>query len=193
MTSEGKINKNIVKRIYSANAFHEQKWVKLINESVESCKFDESRDLAKSLAQFFECTNQNLEDNCIYFQNTLECDKVQEHFETCKDVKPDCKSWPDNLLDPEICCNAPRLFTQTLHYSVSCRRKCSAEELFVPRQIKCVENCLNNETKVKANGKYDFKVVKTLLLESTQKKELWEKPVEEAVEACEGKMSGNLY
>lgn len=190
MSSNGKINKNVVKRIYNANAFFEQKWMKLINESVEHCNFDESKDLAKSLAKFFECTNQNLEDNCVNFVNTLECDKAQEHFETCKNVKPDCGFWPEELLNPEICCNTPRLFSQFSRHSVNCRKKCSAEELFVPRQIKCVENCLNNDTKLKVNGKFDFKVVKQLLLESTQKKEEWEKPISEAAEKCEGKING---
>lgn len=164
--------------------------MKLINNSVENCKFEESRDLVKSLASFFECTNQNLEDNCVNFVNTLECDKVQEHFEACKNLKPDCKRWPDNYLDPEICCNTPRLFSPMSRHTVNCRKKCSSQELFIPRIIKCVENCLNVDTKLKVNGKFDFKVVRKLLLESTLKKEEWEKPIKEAAEKCEGRMNG---
>jgi hypothetical protein len=190
MNSDGKFNKNIVKRIYNMNSFYEQRWVKLINDSVESCKFEESKNLARSLAKFFECTNQYLEDNCINFVNTLECDKVQEHFESCNNVTADCNTWPENLLDPEFCCNTPRMFSQNSKHSVSCRRKCSAEELFIPRQIKCVESCLNVDTKLKVNGKFDFKVVKQLLLESTQKKDEWEKPISAAAEKCEGKLNG---
>ena len=188
--SDGKINKNVAKRIYNSNAYFEQNWMKLINDSVEMCNFEESKSLAKSLAKFYECVNQNLEDSCVNFVNTIECDKVQEHFETCRNITPNCHSWPENLIDPEPCCNTPRLFPLTSHLNLICRKKCSAEEFFVPRQMKCVENCLNNDTKLKVNGKFDFKVVKQLLLESTTKKSEWEKPVAEAASVCEGKIHG---
>jgi hypothetical protein len=176
---DGKINKQIVKRIYNANAFHEPKWMKLVSESVEICKFEESKSLSKSLAKFYECINQNLEDNCVSFVNTIECDKVEEHFESCRNETFDCKTWPEMFVEPEPCCNTPQLFPHSSRHNLNCRKKCSTEEFFLPRQITCVEDCMNSESKLKAHGKFDFKIAKILLLENTNKKEEWDKPITE--------------
>lgn len=190
LIADGKFNKNIAKRIYGNNAFHELRWTKLINESVDSCDFNETGSLAGSLAIFFECINLNLENNCASFVNSLECDKVQEHFEKCNKIEPDCNHWPQTLINPEVCCITPRLFNQ--HQIFSCRRKCSAKELFLQRQIKCVDNCLYNETNVKVDGKFNFEVVKKFLLENSKKQPKWETAINDAVEKCEKKIKGWL-
>lgn len=188
LITDGKLNKNVAKRIYSNTAYYEHRWMKLINDSVDECEYDESGVLAENLAKFFECINQNLENNCVDFVNSHECDKVQKHFEKCHNFEPDCKHWPQTLINPEVCCVTPRLFSQ--NHILSCRRKCSAKELFLQRQLKCVDNCLYNDTKVKENGKFDFTVVQKLLIENSKSQPDWEKSIEDAVEKCEKKMRG---
>lgn len=188
LMTDGKLHKNIAKRIYGNNAYYEQRWMKLINESVDRCEYDESGVLAENLAKFFECINEHLENNCASFVNSLECDKVQEHFEKCHNLEPDCENWPQSLINPEVCCITPRLFSQ--HQIFLCRRKCSAKELFLQRQFKCIDNCLYNETGVKVEGKFDFEVIKKFLLENSKSQPEWEKSIEDAAEKCEKKIEG---
>lgn len=188
INDDGKLNKNVAKRIYGNSAYNEQRWMKLINDSVDECEYNESGVLAENLAKFFECINENLENNCVDFVNSQECDKVQEHFEKCHNFEPDCKHWPQTLINPEVCCITPRLFSQ--QQILSCRRKCLVKELFLQRQIKCVDNCLFNDTKVKENGRFDFAVIHKLLIENSKSQPDWEKSIENAVEKCEKKMKG---
>lgn len=190
MITDGKINKKVVIRIYGNNAFYQQHWMKLINESVENCEFDEFGTVAGSLAKFFECVNLNLENNCVSFTNTPECDKVQELFEKCHNYEPDCSQWPENLINPEICCKTPPLFNSRL--IATCRRKCSALELFLPRIMSCIDGCLYNETKLKIDGRFDFEVVEKFLIENSKNQPEWENPIKDAVGKCETKMKGKL-
>jgi hypothetical protein len=185
MSENGKINKNVVKRIYGNNAFYEQKWSKLIGESADDCEFDESENLSKSLAKYFDCINKNLEENCVSFVNNFECDKVQEHFEACKNVKPDCKNWPSNLFAPEICCQTPQLFNE--QEKLTCDKKCSKIQLFTQFKLKCVDKCLFDETGVRNDDEFDFTVIKKLLNENTRNEE-WKNVIEKAAEKCETKL-----
>lgn len=189
LVHDGKFNKNIARRIYENHAFHEAKWMKVINESFELCEYDESAtSLAENMAKFFECINSHLENNCVSFVNSMDCDKVQELFEKCHNHEADCTSWPQVLIHPDVCCKTPQLFSQ--HAISVCRGKCSAKELFLPRQLKCMEKCLFSDTSVKVDGKFDFKVVLKLLTEHILSNPEWEKPIVTAVEKCETKIKG---
>lgn len=188
LITDDKLNKNVVKRIYGGNAFYEEKWMKLINGSVDNCDFDESGPLVENLAKFFECINLQLENNCASFTNSIECDKVQEYFEQCNNIKPDCEVWPQTVINPDVCCKTPPVFSQ--RHINTCRQKSLTKELFLPRQIKYMESCLFNETNIKVDGKFDFAVLQKLLIANTKENPEWEKPITEAIEKCEKKMKG---
>lgn len=190
ISADGTINKNVVKRIYNTNALFEERWMSIINASVSECDFEKSEALSQSLAKFYECVNLRLENNCVSFVNTLECDGVQEYYERCNNIRYDCDSWPEDMIFPISCCKTPQLFTKQLTYS--CRRKCLAEEFFIPRQVKCIEYCLLNETNIKTDGKFNIDVVKNLLIENTRTKPSWQKGIEDATTKCDKKMKGKL-
>lgn len=188
LSDDGKLNKNVVKRIYNGNALHDAQWMKVIDKTVDSCEFIESDSLTKSLASFYECVNHELEDNCVKFANTRDCDKVEEYFKTCKDIQLDCSSWPEELTNPKGCCKTVALFSREL--TQSCRKKCAMKELYIPRQLRCTDQCLFIDSNVRVDRMYDFNVVKSLLLENSKTNSDWEKPIENAVEKCEKKLKG---
>lgn len=190
LTKERKINKNIVKRIYANNALHDVVWMKVINQSVDGCDSLDSGASSQSLAKFYECVNENLENNCVKFFNTDACDKVQEYFERCNNIKADCEHWPDSLAYSDGCCKTPQIFSQ--NYVLACRKKCASIEFFPSLQVKCVESCLINDTSLKVEGSFNFTVVKKLLHENTNDRTEWEKLIEETVGKCEVKMQGAL-
>lgn len=178
------INKLAVKRIYEANSFYHQRWFKVINESVEKCSFEALQPLTVSLPKFYACVNQELEENCADFSRSIECDKTEEFFESCRNTTIDCTQWPDSLVNSAFCCKTPRIFSN--HQVSTCQKNCSAKEFFLPRQLKCEENCLHNLTH--SQEKIDFSIVQKMLLENSKDEPLWEKHIEEAVSKCEHKM-----
>lgn len=163
--------------------------MKVIDKTVDSCEFQEADSLTQSLAIFYECVNHKLADNCVEFVNTRECDKVEEYFETCKDIQPDCDSWPESLPNPEVCCKTVRLFNRELIQN--CKKICAMKELYIPLQLNCTHRCLFNDSKVRVDGKFDFNVVKSLLMKNSKNNLNWEKPIENAVEKCEKKLKGS--
>lgn len=188
VNDDGELNKNVVKRIYNGNAFNEPKWMKVINETVDFCDYNKSDSLTESLASFYECVNSKLENSCVKFINTRECDEVEEYFESCKNIQPDCNIWPDDLINPEGCCKTVPLFNREIQQT--CRQNCAMKELYIPRQVNCTWRCMFNDSKVHMDGKFDFSVVKFLLIQNSKSNPDWEKPIEIAVEKCEEKLKG---
>lgn len=186
---DGSINKSAAKRIYENNAYHDRVWLKLIGDGVDKCNFESTESLTENLIKFYNCVDDFLSENCVSFIQTSECDKVEEHFETCKNIQPDCSVWPKHLMNPAICCQTPSLFSETLNSK--CRTECHRKQFLLTKQIECLNNCTYIETGLKAEGKFNFEVVKKMLIESSgNKSEIWEKPIENAVNVCEKFITG---
>lgn len=182
------INKPAVRRIYEGNSFHDRKWSKLVGDAVEKCEYSTGGTLPDNLMKFFNCVDDFLVDHCVSFSQTPECDATEEHFETCKNIQPNCTAWPINMIHPEACCKIPQILSEEL--SSKCRISCQRKELFLPRQVECINNCTYIHTGLRANGKIVFEVAKKMLIESSNNTAEWEKPIEAAVAECEKLMKG---
>jgi hypothetical protein len=186
LDDNGEINKNIVKRIYNINAGYSEKWLKVINSSVDTscCEFNQSKPLAERIASYFECIDSHLEQNCVSFLESIECDKVQEHFENCNNITADCSKWPENLMSLEMCCKVPRLFSRRFYDD--CRKKCYQKEMFPERQMKCIRDCLMVESNIKVDGKFNFEAVKHSLINNLHNNsEPWTNIIENSVKNCD--------
>lgn len=177
-----------MKRIFENNAYQERDWVKIIGEGVEKCEYDSTGTLSQNLAKFYSCVNEYLAENCVSFVQSPECDATEQFFEQCKNIQPNCTAWPMVLGHPESCCKTPLLVSEEL--SSKCSHTCRRKEFFLVKQIECLTNCTYMETGLRNEGKVDFEVVKKMLLESSNKTEAWEKPIEEAIQICEKNIKG---
>lgn len=186
---DGSINKIAVKRLYENNAFHNREWVKVIGEAVEKCDYETTGTLTQNLIKFHNCVNDLLAENCVSFIQTPECDPTEEYHEQCKNIQPNCTAWPTHQIHPEVCCKTPQLFSEAL--TSKCSRDCKRKELFLVKQSECIQNCTYIETGLRSDGKVDFEVVKKMLIESSNKSEAWEKPIESSIQFCEKKIRGN--
>lgn len=191
LDDSGLINKNIVKRIYNIHASYSPEWLKVINETVDaSCDYNSTKSTAESLANYFDCINSNLEKNCASFVNSLECDHVQEHFEKCNNVSVDCQMWPENMMDIEMCCIVPRLFTKTIFQD--CRHQCHVKELFHDRRVKCIRKCMFSEANIKmTDGQINFDAVKQALIGNSKHNSQWFDVIENVVGLCSNKIQGD--
>lgn len=187
---DGKLHKGVVKRIYENNAYSDRRWFKVIGEGVDKCEYATSGSLTQNLVKFYNCVNDFLADNCLHFIQSPECEDTEEHFESCKNIQPNCTAWPMNMMHPEACCKAPQLISE--HLISKCRLECQRKELFMPDQIDCRNNCTYTESGLKDQGKFKFDIVKKMLKDNANKSEAWEKAIDSAVEACEKTMKGEI-
>lgn len=188
LIKEGTINKVAVKRIYENNCFSDRRWAKTISDAVDKCEYDSSESVMKNLVKFYNCADDFLAANCVSFIQSVECDATEDHFEQCKKIEPNCTAWPIDLMHPDVCCKIPKLISDDL--TTKCRFGCQRKEFFSHKQVECMQNCTYIDTGLKLNGKFDFEVVKKILMESTNKTEAWEKPIGEAAEVCEKLLKG---
>lgn len=184
LDENGQINKSIVKRTYNMNADYSEKWVKVINSTIDSswCVFDCEKPLAEGIASYFECVDSHLEKNCVSFVENKECDKVQEHFESCNNITANCSKWPENMMSLEMCCKVPRLFSRRFYDD--CRKKCYQKEMFPERQMKCIRDCLMVESNIKVDGKFDFEAVKHSLINNSRNNSQWTNVIENSIKNC---------
>lgn len=188
---DGKINKVVVKRIYDNNAYNERQWSQIISDGVDKTEYDgKSGSLAENLVKFYNSVEDYLGEHCVSFIQSNDCYLTEEHFEKCKNTQPNCTAWPMNMMNPEVCCKTPILISEKL--SNKCHFECQRKELFMPRQVECIQNCTYIETGLRVDGKFNFETVKKVLIENSNHSEAWEKPITETVETCEKTIKGTL-
>lgn len=187
LIKDGTINKATVKRILENNAYYERQWKKVIEAGVDNCEYQPIDSMTQSLVKFYECVNKYLANNCVSFIQSNECDETEAYFEKCKNIQPNCESWPVNYMYPDSCCKSPLLFTDDV--KLKCKVECKRTEFLIMKQFECVNNC--TYAGLRTNGKIDFEVVKKILAENSNRAEKWEKPIESSVEICEKVIKGN--
>lgn len=193
LDSEMKINKSAVREILFDDimlAFVPE-WSHLVDEAIEVCEFKSSENLSNEIMSYQHCMREFLVKNCVYFNENVDgCDKVEEYFyENCKSYESNCTVWPSHLSAMEDCCKFPQVIRDELAFG--CDDKCKDLEFFEEFEHNCVFECINNETNLmdKSDQKFNFKVLKQLLVENSNKSKEWEKPISDAIELCEKEMT----
>ncbi|KAG5669309.1 hypothetical protein PVAND_017197 [Polypedilum vanderplanki] len=179
---DDRLNRDRVKNLFIGTMMSNERWTRIIENAVDKCDLNSKNSLHAALARFFACINDYMAQNCVQFVQSTECEKTQDLFESCNHVKSNCNIWPVNLPNPEVCCRIPPLFSQKL--VEKCRYECEHKELFAQRQLKCNEACLYNDTKLRNDGRFNFDVVKDLLMNSANFLPEWRKPISDAVDKC---------
>lgn len=182
------MNRDRVKNMYIAPMMAQDKWTKVIEDAVDKCEFDDKASLHSGLARFFACLNDFMSDHCVTFIQSPDCERTQELYEGCNKVKPNCERWPVGLENIESCCKFPPLFSSRLIQK--CRYECDHKELFAQRQLRCVETCLYNDTKLIVNKRFNYDAVREMLMNSVPEVPAWKKPIADAVEKCRGSLAG---
>lgn len=185
------INKATAIRIYESNVFHDAAWSKVIREGVDKCTYDSTGTLEHNLLKFYNCVDDFLSENCVQSLPTIECQPTEEFYENCKNIQPNCTVWPQTLMHPESCCKIPQTLSTEL--TSKCHVECQRKELFMQRQMDCTRNCTYLESGLIVDGKVNFIVLKKMLSENSKNADIWEKPIETAVEICEKHMKGESW
>lgn len=191
MSPDGKFNKEVAKAIYKGfsdiykNFTGNNPWAKVIDEAVDKCVYPTTPNKTNNMMAFYSCTNLYLKDNCVTIDSRDECDPVLEQYEKCKGITPDCKAWPLQIMLPEFCCIYPELITSTIRNG--CRAKCITHSVHSERAL-CTNTCIYKTLAVKVDGKYDFQVVKKVLIANANKG--WDKAVDKAVDSCKEIVQG---
>lgn len=176
------VDKATVKKMYETNSY-DSNWRKIINASVDKCEFVSNASLTENLALFFNCVEDLMAESCVRFIESEECDKVQDHFEKCRNVHPNCTEWPIGLLQPSGCCKFPILFAEC---SSKCKQSCQKKEIFAQKRLDCEHNCTISASElITVNRSLDFAIAKKMLIENSNNSEEWKKPIDHAVESCE--------
>lgn len=186
---DGAINKNSVRRIYNANNYQNKMWMKIIADGVETCEFESSGSLNEDIVKYYNCVDDYLADHCQTYLDDDECDLTEAHLVECGKIQLNCTSWPMQLIYPESCCQTPQLISPDLRGN--CYTSCSRKEFFVEKLQKCIFNCTFVDTGLITDGKFNFEAAKKVLLANTNNSEIWEKPVNDAVDACVMSAKGN--
>lgn len=188
LIKDGTINKAAAIKIYENNGFHDAAWSKQIREGVDKCSYDPTGPLEHNLLKFYNCVDDFLSENCVHSIQTAECEPTEEFYDHCRNIQPNCTSWPRTLMHPESCCKTPQILSQELNDK--CRIECQRKEFFSQRQFECAHNCSYLESGLIVEGKVNFAVVKKMLSENSKNAEAWEKPIDSAVETCEKNLKG---
>lgn len=187
---DNRLNRERLKNMFVSGMFPNDRWLRVMEDAIDSCEFSTKGNLHKALAAFYACIHEYLADHCVNFIQSIDCEKTQELYEDCNQIRLNCDYWPRNLASPEYCCKIPPLFSTNL--TATCRHLCNTKELFVQRQQKCIENCLFNDTKLRSDGKFNFNVVMEMLIESSGRSKEWRKSIETAVEKCKKALGGEF-
>lgn len=166
------------------------KWIQVIENAVNGCGLEDRGSLHDQLARFFGCVTDFMNDNCVHFVQSRECDATKELYEQCRNIKQPCDHWPFGYGTLESCCRIPTLFSQELRSK--CHRECTYSELFLQRQAKCDETCRYDGTKLRVDSKFNFDAVDAMLFQSAGNNQVWKKPIEHAVEKCKNILGGEF-
>lgn len=194
---DGKADKEVAKAIYKNQSeiytkfIGHNPWATTIDDAVTKCEIPAGANMTENLIKFYLCTNDYLKKNCPLsaIDSSDACDQVEEHYEQCKGPKPNCDEWPMKLMLPEYCCNCPEIVLPSVMSGcyTECKGKTSQRE-----KATCVLVCKNKKLDWKKNGKFDFDVIKSLLMANALKSDIWGKSIAIVVETCKTVIEGRL-
>lgn len=179
---ENYLNRERVKNLMIGPSMVSTKWIRVIENAIDTCRFEDRGSIHDRLARFFGCVNDFMTDNCVQFIQSSECEKTQELYEQCHRIKPICEHWPFGYGTLDSCCKIPTLFSQQLR--MKCHHECTYSELFLQRQAKCDEVCRYDDTKLRIENRFNFDAIRDMLIQSSGNNTNWRSPIEHAVEKC---------
>ena len=191
----GKFNKEIAKEIYRnyTNIYKvmtgSDPWYDVIGEAVDKCDFPNTSLMSVNLANYYICTNRYLVTRCAIIDSSDDCEPVEEHYEKCRKVQTACSTWPMKVMLPEFCCIYPELVSKSV--LLNCRKECSTKIIQL-EVAKCVIECVEKSVGAKTNGKYNFDVVKNVLMANANKNSRWEGSITKSVEYCKSLIQGKI-
>lgn len=193
-------NRQGAKDIYLTNSKLYRKhfgdeWTEVIESAFKNVKFlgyyDDALNISDFLNNFFSSIDGYLKAHCPLnaIEETDECDEVEEQYEKCLNFTPNCTAqWPARLLMPEFCCEYPELFS--ILVKEECHSDCNQMTMQRER-AECYYECIYNSTGIRSDdGKYDFEVVKSLLIENSSKGYKWGPAIDTSVDVCQKLVEG---
>ncbi|KAG5669307.1 hypothetical protein PVAND_017195 [Polypedilum vanderplanki] len=185
---DGKINKDIVKRLYNLlKTAYTKHWTSYIEQAVDECEYEEKSNLTESLASFYSCINDKLAENCQSILTASYCNSVTDYFDDWR--KPSCDVWSSGLPKVDTCCLKPVIFGS--EYTANCRYECS-KHFFTDTEIsKCTNQCTDESQFFNDNDEYDKEKVKEMLKNSVENSKTWENVIDEGVEFCVEKVKAD--
>lgn len=192
ITSDRKINKTVLAAKYHDYIFEASfnvnpAWAKLVPGALDKCELESSESLNRDLANFFFCIREYLQNHCVSFKFAVGCDEVEEHFNKCNKIEPDCSLWTAG--HSGSCCGiSPPVISNEI--TEICATNCHKSEFFMAFRTKCFIDCLANETSILRDDKLDFEALKKLMFDNSNKTAEWEVPIGKAVDKCESLLKG---
>ena len=193
LLKNGNIDKDVLKNLFAGH-YSTLEWSDVIKLAADACELASSGSLGEKILKYFSCLNDRILENCVEFHETNECDSVQLRFETCRGKKPNCASWPENIITPEECCEKPTI--NELY--VECEAECKRKEIFSFKRMECAQNCFwIYDGILTSDGIIDFNTVTNLLIENAASQLIdnsgqWNKSIEFAIEKCEKIIKGKF-
>ena len=167
---------------------------KLLSEAVDECEFKSTGKISNDLATFYDCVKNFTVKNCILHRNDLICDASIEFNEKCRKTPTKCDEFPQTRVwsfeHPKHCCNYPKIVTND-HYN-KFMTACQKKEFFLYRRFECMYYETVKEAGMKNSEVFDFKVVKKMLIESSNKATNWESSIDKSLLTCKSEMKGRL-
>lgn len=184
LTRKEKINAISVVSLYEKNDFTGH-WTEVINRGIASCNYESIGALKENLVKYFNCIDDYLAENCIWFKDDDGCYDVFNHFKNCSSPQIDCSIKTARYASD--CCIKPQVLTST---SISCNLKCTKEEFLSSEQHMCALMCHSVETGLlTSDGNINFEKAIENLQKSREFSDKWIQPVGNAVEFCKAEVN----
>jgi hypothetical protein len=190
---ENEVNTTALEVMYSRFGLAPKVWENITREGLHKCTLDikSGKNFKEVLEKFEDCMNFHFEDNCVDFNESPECDSVEDFMETCMNIEPDCNEWPQWIVRlPEQCCpNTPVLFPQDKMQAANSH----CESLNIPSnlgKLECVATYLLKATEIYVDKKWNFQTAKNMLNKNDPKNGKWKEAIESTIHTCESQVQG---
>lgn len=185
LTKKRKIDAISVVSLYEKNDFTGH-WTEIANRGIASCHYESNGTLKKNLMKYFNCIDDYLGKNCIWFKDDEGCYDVFNHFKNCTSPHVDCAIKTARYAND--CCKKPQLLTSS---SPSCNLECAKKEFLSPEQHLSALLCYGAESGLlTSDGSINFDKAIENLQSSREYSDKWMQPVANAVEFCKAEVKG---
>jgi hypothetical protein len=170
VTADKEINKTTAVRLFEVdNPYVAQKWMKKIEEAVNTCEFGTCESFTENYSEFLVCIDDFLLENCVEFSHQDSCFEVEKYFYESKNITPDCSVWPKDidLKDLYACCpTRPEMINEKV--IAACHDDCESKEFFQHFLRACTHNCLKAKRKFDFYKPFDFEIAKEMFKDNAK-------------------------